>query len=290
MKICAPQSVRRPLLAALTAALLTACATQPAPPEPVVPMPQETVTDILRAQVVTAIALSPDDPGIAALAKAVSGANLVSFEGGGPPYRENAALKSALTEALVQSGQLGLLILDVPCDGAAVLDEYASGVATSTLAADLVRETPLYEGQKSAALADMLTLLRGWNAVNADQPVRVAGMHCDVAAQADPDRLAVFWGLDQLPAHTGEKDMAAAARHYGEPAANHVWIVQTDDAVLSDIIPAAGWIDMRALPERADVATWRQEKAQTLPLLRPAHPSSAGILFRHAGLTLAEPF
>lgn len=290
MNICAPQSVRRPLLAALTAALLTACATQPAPPEPVAPETQETVTDILRAQVVTVATLAPDDPGIAALARAVSGADLVSFEGGGPPYRENPALKSALTEALVQSGSLGLLLLDVPCDGAAVLDEYASGAATPTLAADLVREAPLHEGQKSAALADILTLLRGWNAVNADQPVRVAGMHCDVAAQADPDRLAIFWGLDQLPAHTGEKDMAAAARRYGEPAANHVWIVQTDDAALSDIIPASGWIDMRALPESADVAAWRQEKAQALPLLRPEHPSSADILFRHARTTPAEPF
>lgn len=290
MKICAPHSAMRPLLAVFAAALLAACATQPAPPDPAAPPAQETVTDFLRTQVVTVTTLSPDDPGIAALARAVSGADLVSFEGGGPPYRESTALKSALTEALVQSGSLGLLILDVPCDGAVVLDEYASGGATSALAADVVRQAPLYEGQKSAALADMLMLLRGWNAVNADQPVRVAGMHCAGAAEADPGRVAIFWGLDQLPAHTGEKDMAAAARNYGEPATNHVWIVQTDDAALSDIIPASGWIDLRDLPDSADVTAWRQEKAQTLYLLRPMYPSSADILFRHATLTPDTPF
>ncbi|ABI76329.1 hypothetical protein HNE_0718 [Hyphomonas neptunium ATCC 15444] len=280
-QICAP------LLAGLAAALLAACATQPVPAE--TRAAPEAVSDTLKNQAVSVAVLSPDDPGIAALARAVSGADLVSFEGGGLRTREDAALKSALTEALVQSGKLSLLLLDVPCDGAAVLNEYTRGGATSTLAADLVREAPIYQGQKSTALADMLTLLRGWNAVNADQPVRVAGMQCASVAEADPARLAIFWGLDQLPAHTGEKDMAAAARD-GEPADNPVFIVQTDDAAVSSVIPASGWIDLRALPASADVAAWREETASALPLLRQQHPSAADILFRHAATTPAEPF
>ncbi len=280
-QICAP------LLAGLAAVLLAACATQPVPAE--TREAPEAVADRLKSQAVSVAALSPDDPGIAALARAVAGADLVSFEGGWARNREDAALKSALTEALVQSGKLSLLLLDVPCDGAAMLDEYTRGGATSTRAADLVRAAPIYEGQKSAVLADMLTLLRGWNAVNADQPVRVAGMHCASAAQADPAKLAIFWGLDQLPAHTGEKDMAAAARD-GEPADNPVFIVQTDDAAVSSVIPASGWIDLRALPANADVAAWREETASALPLLRPQHPSAADILFRHATTTPAEPF
>ncbi|MFN3608986.1 MAG: hypothetical protein ACK4Y9_07975 [Hyphomonas sp.] len=284
------KSVRRPLLASIAAALLAACATQPAAPPAIPPVAEPPIGDLLQAQAVTVAALSPDDPGIIALARAVAGADLVSFEGGGPSYRESAALKSALTEALVQSGRAGLVILDIPCDGAAVLDTYASGTATSGLAADLVREAPIPESQKSAALADLLMLLRGWNAVNADRPVRVAGMHCTQAGEGDPGQTALFWGLDQLPAHTGEKAMAAAARKYGEPAENHVWIVQTDDAALSGILPGSGWIDLRALPQSADGVAWQQEMAQTVPLVRPGHPSSADILFRHAGMTPEAPF
>jgi hypothetical protein len=136
----------------------------------------------------------------------------------------------------------------------------------------------------------MLTVLRGWNAVNADRPIHVSGMHCETAASADPERVSLFWGLGQLPAHTGEKDLAAAALKYGEPSANHIWLVQTGDEGLSDMLPASGWIDLRALPDTADVVSWRQDRATTEPLLRPQHPSSADILFRHAGRTAAGPF
>lgn len=278
-----------PLLAGFAAALLAACASQPAPSQRAETVSRSTRADTLQAQAVTVSALSPDDPGIAALARAVSGAGLVSFEGG-QASQESLALKSALSEALLLSGSLSLIILDVPCDGAAILDDYTRGAPTSTLAADLVRAAPIPDGQKTAALADMLTLLRGWNAVNADQPARVAGMHCAPAAEGDVQKTALFWGLDQLPAHTGEKDMAAAAMAYGEPAENHIWLAQTDAPALADVIPASGWIDLRALPERADVAAWRQDMAVTLPLLRAAHPSAADILFKHPASTSADPF
>lgn len=290
MQTCAPNTASRPLLAGLAAALLAACASQPAPPAQVETPPAAPTVDTLKSQVVTVATLTPEDPGIAALARAVSGVGLVSFEGGLPATLEEAALKSALTEALIQSGQLGMLILDVPCDGAAVLNDFASAGQASILAADLVREAPIPETQKSGALADMLMLLRGWNAVNADQPITVMGMHCDGALETTTGRTAIFWGLDQLPAHTGEKEMAAAALAYGEPAENHVWIVQTDAAILEPLIAGSGWIDLRALPEDAAVAAWRQETATEIPLLRPDHPSAADILFRHPARTPAEAF
>lgn len=286
----APCLARRLLLGGLGLTLLVACASQPAPPPTEVTAPPPPISETLKPYAIAVSSLTPDDPGIVRLAETVSAAELISFAGDWSGAQEDRALKGALTEALVQSGRMGLLVLDVPCDGAETLDAYANGGATSTLAADLVRSAPIEPGQKTAALADILTVLRGWNAVNTDRPIHVAGMHCQTAATADPERVSVFWGLDQLPAHTGEKDLAAAALKYGEPSGNHVWLVQTDDEGLSDILPGSGWIDLRALPDTADVVSWRQDRAITEPLLRPQHPSAADILFRHAQRTSADPF
>lgn len=289
--LCMPPLARHLLLAGVASALLGACATEPAPPPPAnSPSQLQSVTDTLKAHAIPVAALKPEDPGIAALARAVSGAHLVSFASGWSASQQDQDLKGALTEALVQSGRLELLVLDVPCDGAEVLNSYASGNATNMLAADVVRSAPIEQNQKTAALADILTVLRGWNAVNPDRPARLAGKHCEAAASADPERVSVFWGLDQLPAHTGEKDLAAAALQYGEPSGNHVWLVQTDDEGLSDILPASGWIDLRVLPDTAAVMNWRQDNATTEPLLLPHHPSSADILFRHTQRTPADPF
>lgn len=286
----APSLARRLLLGGLGLTLLVACASQPVPPPTEIVPPPPPVSETLKPYAIEVSSLTPDDPGIVSLAETVSAAELVSFAGDWSGAQEDQALKGALTEALVQSGRMGLLVLDVPCDGAETLDAYARGGATSMLAADLVRSAPIEPGQKTTALADILTMLRGWNAVNADRPIHVSGMHCQTAANADPERVSLFWGLDQLPAHTGEKDLAAAALKYGEPAGNHIWLVQTVDEGLSDILPGSGWIDLRALPETADVVSWRQDKATTEPLLRPQHPSSADILFRHAQRTVADPF
>lgn len=224
------------------------------------------------------------------LARTVSSAEIVSFAGDWSGSLEDQALKSALTEALVRSGRLGLLVLDLPCEGAETLNSYASGGATSTLAADLVRTVAIPASQKTAALADILTVLRGWNAVNPEQQILVSGMHCEPASSADQDRVAVFWGLSELPTHAGEKDLAAAALKYGEPSGNHIWLVQTDDEGLSDILPGSGWFDLRGFPGTEEVVTWRQDKAAAEPRLRPQHPSSADIIFRHSQRTAADPF
>lgn len=286
----APPLARRLLLGGLGVTLLVACASQPVPPPTEVTAPPPPFSETLKSYAIEVSTLTPDNPGIVSLAETVSAAELVSFAGDWSGSQEDQALKGALTEALVQSGRMGLLVLDVPCNGAETLDAYARGGATSMLAADLVRSAPIEPGQKTAALADILTVLRGWNAVNADRPIHVSGMHCQTAASADPERVSLFWGLGQLPAHTGEKDLAAAALKYGEPSGNHIWLVQTGDEGLSDILPGSGWIDLRALPDTADVVRWRQDEATTEPLLRPQHPSSADILFRHAQRTAADPF
>ena len=290
MQTKAPTHARLLFLAALTAALVSACATEPAPVAPVEPAPAVTVSDTLKTLAVNVQTLSAQDAGIAALADRVSDARLISFEGGAAAKQEHVALKGALTEALAQSGKLGLLVLDVPCDGAAILDGYAGGAATGQLAVDVVRSAPIQDSQKSAALADTLTLLRGWNAVNIDRTIRIAGMQCAAASEADPERAAIFWGVDQLPANTGEKGIAAEALRQGEAAQTHVLIVQTDNAALTDVIPGSGWIDLHALPETPDVTGWRDQMAATLPPISPQHPSAADIVFRHATTTPTDPF
>ena len=274
-------------LSALCAGLLAACATQ-SPAVPVQPASSETVANLLAPYTVSVRALSPSDSGIMSLAAKVARADQVSFSSGWNGYDEDAALKGALTEALMDTGRLGLLLIDAPCDGAAALDTFISGAATDAQAADVVTSAALPEGQKTAALADMLTALRGWNALNADAPIRISGMHCDTAA--DSARLTVFWGLDALPGTGAEKSMAAAARQPGTPSANHVWLVQTDNAALSDLLPASGWIDARNLPEDAATAAWRNSTATAVPALAPDQDWSADIIFRHASMNRTVPF
>ena len=109
------------------------------------------------------------------------------------------------------------------------------------------------------------------------------GHHALMARRAGQARQAVVVAVDR-------REHGDAARRGGEAADNHVWIVQTDNAALADLITGSGWLDLRALPDTPDVAGWQQEMAETLPLLRPLHPSAADIVFRHAAMTPAEPF
>lgn len=281
----------RAVSALCCAALLTACATATAPSDPkAAAATTEAATGLVAAHVNTVGSLTAQDAGIAALAARVSNADLVSFAGGWNIHEEDARLKAALTEALVNTGRLSLILLDTPCEGAEPLNQYASAGATAAFAADVVRAAPLPEAQKSAALAETLTVLRGWNAVNPDRPVRIAGYQCPEAASADQTRAALFWGYDQTRTHTGEKDMAAEARAYGQPAAHQVWLVQTANAALGDVIPGSGWIDLRALPDDPAIRAWRGEKSGPVPAMTEGTPWSADILFRHNGTTPAAPF
>jgi len=275
------------MLAALT--VLAGCATEPlSPPSPTeMPATSERPTESpVAAYFNPVLALSPTDAGIIALADAVAGADLISFMGYGGHYEEDARLKAALTLALTERHNLGVVILDTPCAGASILDTYIGGAQTGDLALDVVREAEIVPDLKSAALAEMMTQLRGWNAVNVDVPVRIAGRDCAAAREAVPDRPAIFWGLTVPPASMSEKRIAAEAR--GAPAAeNHVWIVQDFDSVPGFPDGSDGWIDMRTLPDDPQIEAWRAAQARTKPWMSATHDWAADIVFQHGTLAPA---
>lgn len=272
------------MLAALT--VLAGCATEPlapAPTEAVVPA-EMTAPNPAAAYLKPIAELSPTDAGIIALAEAVAGADLISFMGHGSYFEEDARLKAALTLALTEQHDLGVVILDTPCGGASILDTYIGGAQTGDLAVDIVRQADIVPALKSLALAELMTQLRGWNAVNTDAPVRIAGKGCNTAREAAPGRLAIFWGLTELPASMSEKDMAAAAR--GEAAArNHLWIVQNFEETLGITDGSDGWIDLRALPDDPQIQAWRDDQAKTQPWMKASHPWAADIVFLHGTFT-----
>lgn len=283
------QSLRQRLvLTAFGAAalFLAGCATAPAP-APVPAEPERTAADLLSPLAVPAASLTAQDPGIKALAAALSGAKLIGFMGTSAGSQEDALLKSALTEALTERYRLGAVILDTPCTGANELDAYIGGAQTGELAADVVRGAGIAGVHKTAALADLLMMLRGWNAIYADAPVRISGYGCETARQVPPDRPAIFWGFAEPPADMGEKMRAAEARGEvaGEP---FVWLVQVSGETAADIIPATGWIDMRALPDDPLVADWRKDARARNGVFGADHPWSADIVFRHPDPTPAE--
>ncbi|MBY9065316.1 hypothetical protein K1X12_00305 [Hyphomonas sp. WL0036] len=281
---------RTPIAAFCGALMLAACATQAPSPPSVSVETVDSAASLLAPLSVPVATLSADDPGIQTLAKKLEGTAQVSFASGWERYQEDQRLKSALTEALIGSGAAGLLLLNVPCEGAGILDQYASGAATSDLAADVVRAAPLPDSQKTEALADVLTVARGWNAVNLDRPLKISGVHCDAAASAESNRTVIFWGMEQLASQESEKAVAAEARTPGVPARPHVWLAQASGSALSDIIPASGWLDLRDLPAKPAIAAWRAEKGLEVPALLGEKSWSADIVFRHTASTPAVPF
>lgn len=265
----------------IATAVLAGCATAPLPPQSA-----ETPASPAAPYFTPTATLSPNDAGIIALAGAVAGADLVSFMGHGAYSEEDTRLKAALTVALTERHELGVVILDTPCAGASILDTYIGGAQTGDLAVEIVREAEIVPALKSAALADLLTHLRGWNAVNINAPVSIAGKGCTTAREAAPGRPAIFWGLTELPASMGEKDMAAAAR--GEPAAqDHVWIVSEFGETLGVAGDSDGWIDMRALPDEPQIMEWREAHAETSPWMDAGHAWAADIIFLHRSRTPA---
>ncbi len=272
------------MLAALS--LLAGCASEPLAPAPVEAALPTGMADPnpAAAYFKPTADLSPADAGIIALADAVAGADLVSFMGHGSYAEEDARLKAALTLALTEQHDLGVLILDTPCGGASILDTYIGGAQTGDLAVDIVRQAGIVPALKSLVLADLMTQLRGWNAVNIDAPVRIAGKGCTAARESAPHRPAIFWGLTEPPASMSEKDLAAAAR--GEPAGkNHVWIVQDFQETLGITGASDGWIDLRALPDDPRIGTWRDDQAKTRPWMNASHPWAADIVFLHGTFT-----
>jgi erythromycin esterase len=196
-------SRRNFLLASASAALLSACATKtgevPAGHAP-------TMADLLAAQAVTIRNLTSTDPGIKALAKRLSTAQIAGLGEATHGSHEDALLKAVLIQRMVEDHDLRVVLLEANRTGAAQFDAYASGAPTGLLAADAVREAPLFRILKTEVMADLLTWLRGWNAVNPDQRVQVLGIDCQASSADAGDALAALSKVD-----SGAADALAAS-------------------------------------------------------------------------------
>lgn len=200
-------SRRNFLLASASVAIVSACATPlPGEGEAGPPAAPARIEGLLAANAVAIISLTPDDPGIAALAQRLSGAKIAGLGEATHGSHEDALLKSALIQALVQDHGLRVVLLEANRTGTAQLNAYASAAPTGLLAADAVRQAPVFRILKTEVMADLLAWLRGWNAVNADRPVRVIGVDCQASSQDAADALAAL-----ATATSGAADALAAA-------------------------------------------------------------------------------
>lgn len=214
-----PLSRRKFLLATASAGLLAACASRvPAEPADIVRAP--TMTSLLAAQAVPIRHLVPNDPGVVALARRLATSQMAGLGEATHGSHQDALLKSVLVQNMVENHGLRLVLLEANRTGAAQLDAYASAAPTGLLAADAVRQAPVFRILKTEVMADLLTWLRGWNAVNADRRVRVVGIDCQASSIDAGDALAALATVDSgaadaigvalAPILTAE---AKAARH-----------------------------------------------------------------------------
>ncbi|MEQ9506289.1 MAG: erythromycin esterase family protein [Hyphomonas sp.] len=190
-----PLSRRNFLMASASAALLSACATRTDPPEEI-PAYTPSMASLLAAQAVPIRSLKPDDPGVMALARRLAGAKMAGLGEATHGSLEDALLKSALVQTLVERHGLRVLLLEANRTGTARLDAYASAEPTGLLAAEALKEAPVFRILKTEIMADLLAWLRGWNAVNADRPVRVLGVDCQASSQDAADALAALAAVD----------------------------------------------------------------------------------------------
>jgi len=173
-----PFSRRRFLSAAATAVIVSACATRaPSGPAETAGFTQ-TIKSLLAAQAIPIRKLAADDPGVMALASRLSASRMAGLGEATHGSHEDALLKSLLIQAMVEHHDLRVVLLEANRTGTAGLDDYASGGPTGLLAAEAVKQAPVFRILKTEVMADLLTWLRGWNAVNADRRVRVFGIDC----------------------------------------------------------------------------------------------------------------
>lgn len=290
------KDMSRPLQLAGYATFLlffTACATPPPPaatsPHTTSPVPTsispETPPPAAPGWVES---LSPEDPGLLNLARALADARLVSFSGRYAGMEQDAALKSALSQTLIERHGFGLVLLDAPCQGAADLDIYASGAVTSAYAADIVREANLSPQLKTAALADLLVMLRGWNALQPTEPVRITGHSCPSVIEDVDNKPAIFWGLTQPAENMDEKSFSQTLIE-GMASQDHAWIVQLSGTEAGPETPVPGWLDQRRL--KSSVPTSPEAQSDTIELAEQQQEDTRAedIIFRHQTLTPASP-
>ncbi len=187
-----PLSRRNFLLASASVAIVSACATSvPGEDQPELAA-TPSMAGTLTAAAVPIFSLTPEDPGVASLASRLAGARIAGLGEATHGSHEDALLKSALIQALVQDHDLRVVLLEANRTGTAQLDAYASAAPTGLLAADAVRQAPVFRILKTEVMADLLSWLRGWNAVNGDRPVRVIGVDCQASSQDAGDALAAL--------------------------------------------------------------------------------------------------
>lgn len=174
-----PHTRRGFLLASASALMVSACATRvPAQDNAAKPPAGPSIQSLLAAQAVPIRKISPDDPGVRALASGLSGAQLAGLGEATHGSHEDALLKSMLVQVMVEKHGLRAILLEANRAGAQQLNAYASAAPTGLQAVEAVRQAAVFRILKTEVMADLLTWLRGWNAVNGDQPVRIVGIDC----------------------------------------------------------------------------------------------------------------
>ena len=191
-----PLSRRRFLFVSTSAAILSACATQPAAGPGPVAGTIPTMESLLAAQAVPIRKLTAEDAGVMALASRLATSRIAGLGEATHGSHEDALLKSVLIQAMVEHHDLRVVLIEANRTGTAQLDAYASGGPTGLLAAEAVKQAPVFRILKTEVIADLLTWLRGWNAVNPDRKVRVLGVDCQASSQDAGDALAALAAVD----------------------------------------------------------------------------------------------
>ena len=191
-----PLSRRRFLFVSTSAAILSACATQPAAGPGPVAGTIPTMASLLAAQAVPIRKLTAEDAGVMALASRLATSRIAGLGEATHGSHEDALLKSVLIQAMVEHHDLRVVLIEANRTGTAQLDAYASGGPTGLLAAEAVKQAPVFRILKTEVMADLLTWLRGWNAVNPDRKVRVLGVDCQASSQDAGDALAALAAVD----------------------------------------------------------------------------------------------
>lgn len=199
-------SRRNFLLASASGALLSACASRTSGAAAISLTP--TLSSLLAAQAVPIRKIAADDPGVKALAKRLSAARVAGLGEATSGSHQDAQLNSVLLQVLVESYGLRTILLETSRDGGAALNRFASGGPTGLLAAEAVKEAPLPSLLKTEVTADLLSWLRGWNAVNIDEPVRLAGIDC---RNSSADAAAALAALAKVDSGTAEALAASLA-------------------------------------------------------------------------------
>lgn len=194
-------------MASASVLMASACATRvpDAPDTPQLPA-GSTFQSLLAAQAVPIRRITADDPGVRALAAGLAKAQVAGLGEVTHGSHEDALLKSMLVQVMVEKHGLRTILVEANRAGVQQLDAYASAAPTGLLAVEAVKQAPVFRILKTEVMAELLTWLRGWNAVNGDQPVRIVGIDCQNSSVDAAEALAALATVD-----SGAADALAGA-------------------------------------------------------------------------------